>query len=77
MASPSPIDVPDPDKLSSLGHDLNNLLTVIGGYAVLLAEIAPPGEPLIYAAEIEKTSRDAALIVREMMATIRPRREES
>ncbi|QEL18865.1 histidine kinase dimerization/phospho-acceptor domain-containing protein [Limnoglobus roseus] len=72
-----PADATDPNSLAALGHDLNNLLTVIGGYATLLLETAPPGEATDFAAEIEKASKDATKVVRELLAKVQPRRGES
>ena len=54
-----------------LAHDLNNLLTAIGGFADLLAERLPDGAERDHAAEIVKASGRAATLTRQLLAVSR------
>src|SRR6266702_530342 len=52
-----------------VAHDFNNILTAITGYADLLAEDLPPGDPRRQdAAEIRKAAERAAGLTRQLLA---------
>ncbi len=52
-----------------IAHDFNNLLTGILGYATLIEQLRPEGDPArLYAAEIQNVGRQASALVRQILA---------
>ncbi len=60
---------PDPGALRRLGHDLNNVMTTIQGYAEILLEDTDPSDARRRDLEdLREATRRASAIVRDLMA---------